>query len=161
MARLLVRALKSATLFAYGLFTLFVYGLLQIKSGNFFKRSTEKENLELQLGTYNPPSLGTASLRRSRGNELADQNPTSARPVLESIIRMVRFFAPVPDAAQRLQIPLCLQRQARRGEEQAAGHLHPRIPGQLGYMAACHKLGGDPGRRDARCGGLAWLRRER
>jgi hypothetical protein len=53
MARLLLRALKSATLFAYGLFILFVYGLLQIKNGNFFKRSTEKENLELQLGTYN------------------------------------------------------------------------------------------------------------
>lgn len=55
MAGLLFKAVKSAALFAYGLFILFVYALLQISNGNFFKRPTEREMLELQLGTYDVP----------------------------------------------------------------------------------------------------------
>lgn len=55
MAGLLFKAVKSVALFAYGLFILFVYAVLQIWNGNFFKRPTEREKLELQLGTYDVP----------------------------------------------------------------------------------------------------------
>lgn len=50
MTSLLLRALKYAVLSAYGLFVMFLYTLISIKNGNFFKQSTEKEKLELQLG---------------------------------------------------------------------------------------------------------------
>ncbi|RJE19862.1 Alpha beta hydrolase [Aspergillus sclerotialis] len=49
MAGLLFRAIKSAILFAYGLFTMFAYAFIQIRNGNFFRKSSEKEKLELYL----------------------------------------------------------------------------------------------------------------
>lgn len=52
MAGVLFRAVKSAILFGYGLFILFVYGFMQIRSGSFFKKSSEKEKLELYLGMF-------------------------------------------------------------------------------------------------------------
>jgi succinate-acetate transporter protein len=52
MNKALLGILKSAVFFAYGLFTLCIYGLKAIQTGFFFRNSTEKENLELQLGMY-------------------------------------------------------------------------------------------------------------
>jgi len=42
--------LVSAASFGYGLFTMFLYGLLAMRKGYFFKGPSEKENLELHLG---------------------------------------------------------------------------------------------------------------
>lgn len=50
MAGLLFRTVKSAILFAYGLFILVVYACMQIKKRTFFKKTSEKEKLELLLG---------------------------------------------------------------------------------------------------------------
>lgn len=50
MATRLLGALSSVVLFAYGLFTWVLYGFIAIWKGTFFKRPTEKEKLELQLG---------------------------------------------------------------------------------------------------------------
>ena len=47
--------LLSAVSFGYGLFTMFLYGLLAMRKGYFFKGPSEKEILELQLGmTFRP-----------------------------------------------------------------------------------------------------------
>jgi hypothetical protein len=50
MAKFLSRALTAVLVFSYGLFTLVLYGLIAVKNGTYFKRPTEKEELELQLG---------------------------------------------------------------------------------------------------------------
>jgi len=50
MGKFLYRALTGAIVFAYGLFTVILYGLISISKGTYFKRPTEKEKLELQLG---------------------------------------------------------------------------------------------------------------
>lgn len=57
MAGLLFRAIKSAILFGYGLFTLFAYAFIQIRNGNFFRKSSEKEKLELYLGMFPASSI--------------------------------------------------------------------------------------------------------
>jgi hypothetical protein len=44
--------LLSVIAFAYGLFTLILYLLMAVKDGRFFRRPTEKEKLELQLGNF-------------------------------------------------------------------------------------------------------------
>ncbi|GFF30780.1 epoxide hydrolase 3 [Aspergillus lentulus] len=49
MAGRLANCFKSAVVFAYGFLTLILYGLQAVKLGLFFKRPSEKENLELQL----------------------------------------------------------------------------------------------------------------
>lgn len=49
MAGRLANSFKSAAIFAYGFLTLILYGLQAVKLGLFFKRPSEKENLELQL----------------------------------------------------------------------------------------------------------------
>lgn len=50
MGKFLSRALTGAIVFAYGLFTIFLYGVISLAKGTYFKRPTEKEKLELQLG---------------------------------------------------------------------------------------------------------------
>ena len=50
MAFSLGKGLIAVVVFAYGLFTVVLYGALAIKSGTFFRRRTEKETLELHLG---------------------------------------------------------------------------------------------------------------
>jgi hypothetical protein len=52
MASLLLRVLKSTFIFSYGLFIMVVYAILAISGGLFFRRTTEKETLELQLGKH-------------------------------------------------------------------------------------------------------------
>jgi hypothetical protein len=52
MAGRLANSFKSAVVFAYGFLTLILYGLQAVKKGLFFKRPTEKEKLELQLGEW-------------------------------------------------------------------------------------------------------------
>ncbi|KAJ5996845.1 hypothetical protein N7499_006842 [Penicillium canescens] len=49
MAKFLSRALAAVLVFSYGLFTLVLYGLIAVKNGTYFKRPTEREELELQL----------------------------------------------------------------------------------------------------------------
>lgn len=46
--------LSSAFVFGYGGFTMMVYAVRAILNGSFFKRATEKETLELQLGKCSP-----------------------------------------------------------------------------------------------------------
>lgn len=43
--------LKSAVILTYGLCGLLFYGLVAVKLGYFFKPTTEKEELELKIGT--------------------------------------------------------------------------------------------------------------
>lgn len=50
MAVSISKAIITAAAFAYGVFTLILYGLISLKKGTFFARRTEKESLELQLG---------------------------------------------------------------------------------------------------------------
>lgn len=50
MGNLISRALTGVIVFAYGLFTIVLYTLISLKKGTYFKRPTEKEILELQLG---------------------------------------------------------------------------------------------------------------
>jgi uncharacterized membrane protein len=57
MAKFLSRALTAVLVFSYGLFTLVLYGLIAVKNGTYFKRPTEKEELELQLGESTDDSL--------------------------------------------------------------------------------------------------------
>ena len=57
MAKFLSRALTAVLVFSYGLFTLVLYGLIAVKNGTYFKRPTEKEELELQLGESAEDSL--------------------------------------------------------------------------------------------------------
>ncbi|KAJ5157277.1 uncharacterized protein N7482_008377 [Penicillium canariense] len=46
---LITKAITRLIVFIYGVFTIILYGVLSIKKGSFFKRRTEKQNLELQL----------------------------------------------------------------------------------------------------------------
>jgi uncharacterized membrane protein len=57
MAKFLSRALTAVLVFSYGLFTVVLYGLIAVKNGTYFKRPTEKEELELQLGELADDSL--------------------------------------------------------------------------------------------------------
>jgi uncharacterized membrane protein len=57
MAKFLSRALTAVLVFSYGLFTVILYGLIAVKNGTYFKRPTEKEELELQLGELADDSL--------------------------------------------------------------------------------------------------------
>jgi hypothetical protein len=57
MAKSASRALIAVLVFAYGLFTLMLYSLIALKNGTYFKRATEKERLELQLGKLADYSL--------------------------------------------------------------------------------------------------------
>ena len=50
MMRLLLRAVAASIGFAYGLFTFFLYIAIAIYGGIYFRRPTEREDLELQLG---------------------------------------------------------------------------------------------------------------
>jgi hypothetical protein len=52
MANQLLRALSSVVAYSYGLFNVFLYCVMAVKAGTFFKRPTERENLELRLGTF-------------------------------------------------------------------------------------------------------------
>lgn len=45
----LFELLRSVLFYGYGLFTLFLYVLISIQKGTFFKRPTEKEKLELRI----------------------------------------------------------------------------------------------------------------
>lgn len=51
MAFSLGKGLVAVAVFAYGLFTVVLYGAIATKKGLFFRKRTEKESLELQLGT--------------------------------------------------------------------------------------------------------------
>lgn len=44
--------LKSGLAFSYGLFSMVLYGLISVYAGYFFTPLSEKEVLELQLGTF-------------------------------------------------------------------------------------------------------------
>lgn len=48
------RALLAVLAFLYGLFHLAIYLFLAIKGGTFFTKATEKQNLELKIGTNMP-----------------------------------------------------------------------------------------------------------
>lgn len=50
----LFELLRSVLFYGYGLFTLFLYALISIQKGTFFKRPTEKEKLELRIGELSP-----------------------------------------------------------------------------------------------------------
>lgn len=50
MGNFISRAVTGAIVFAYGIFTIVLYTLISLSKGTYFKRPTEKENLELQLG---------------------------------------------------------------------------------------------------------------
>lgn len=52
MAGGLTKGFTAAVVFAYGIFTLVLYGVTAVVKGTFFKRMTEKEKLELQLGEF-------------------------------------------------------------------------------------------------------------
>lgn len=43
-------ALVSTAVFAYGFFTVVLYGLIALAKGTYFKRPTENEKRDLQLG---------------------------------------------------------------------------------------------------------------
>lgn len=55
MASPVVKGLKAVLAFAYGLLSLILYILVGIRQGYFFRKTTEKERLELQLGKCNRP----------------------------------------------------------------------------------------------------------
>lgn len=50
MGKSLSRALISAAVFAYGSFTVILYGLIALVKGTYFKRPNENEKRDLQLG---------------------------------------------------------------------------------------------------------------
>lgn len=52
MAGFITKAVASTIAFAYGVFTVILYGLISVKQGTYFTRRTEKESLELQIGRY-------------------------------------------------------------------------------------------------------------
>jgi hypothetical protein len=50
MGTCIKKAITRLAVFAYGLFTVFLCGCLSITGGTFFKKHTDRQNLELQLG---------------------------------------------------------------------------------------------------------------
>lgn len=54
MASRLLRSLIYAFALGYGVFTVFLYGIFAIRFGYFFRKTTEKEALDLQLGEWLP-----------------------------------------------------------------------------------------------------------
>lgn len=50
MINFISKVFKKVAIYAYGLFTVALYGLISITRGTYFKKRTEKEHLELQLG---------------------------------------------------------------------------------------------------------------
>lgn len=52
MAGSITKLLLASVAFAYGVFTVFLYFGIALADGTFFKRRTEKEKLELELGKY-------------------------------------------------------------------------------------------------------------
>jgi hypothetical protein len=58
MTGALLKGLKAVFVFGYGLFSFAIYVLIGIRRGFFFKGTTEKERLELQLGQYYNSPLG-------------------------------------------------------------------------------------------------------
>jgi hypothetical protein len=53
----LKRAVFWTLALVYGVFTVILYACIAIKKGTYFTRRTEKEDLELQIGMYPPPSF--------------------------------------------------------------------------------------------------------
>ncbi|KAF7715172.1 Epoxide hydrolase 3 [Penicillium ucsense] len=49
MGNSISKSLTGLVVFLYGLFTVALYGLIAIRKGTFFKKRTERQNLELQL----------------------------------------------------------------------------------------------------------------
>lgn len=52
MSNFITKAIIRLVGFAYGLFTVIHYGYLAIRRGGFFKKRTERQKLELQLGEF-------------------------------------------------------------------------------------------------------------
>lgn len=50
MGKSLSRALIGAAVFAYGFFTVVLYAFIALAKGTYFKRPTENEKRDLQLG---------------------------------------------------------------------------------------------------------------
>ena len=50
MGKSLSRALIGVAVFAYGCFTVVLYGFIALAKGTYFKRPTENEKRDLQLG---------------------------------------------------------------------------------------------------------------
>lgn len=50
MGKSLSRALVSAAVYVYGFLTVVSYGLIALAKGTYFKRPTENEKRDLQLG---------------------------------------------------------------------------------------------------------------
>jgi hypothetical protein len=57
MANLLVKGTIWMVAYTYGFISMVLYGLLTVRLGIFFKKPTEKDQLELQLGMYNRSSI--------------------------------------------------------------------------------------------------------
>lgn len=55
MAGFISKFVVTSIAFAYGVFTVILYGLIALKNGTYFTRRTEKESLELELGKYFNP----------------------------------------------------------------------------------------------------------
>lgn len=52
MANPVVKVALLSIAFSYALFTWVLYNFTFLRSGDFFKRGSEKEKLELEIGTY-------------------------------------------------------------------------------------------------------------
>lgn len=92
MAGLLRKALKVSALWGYGLFTLFAYAMVSMMNGSFFRQTTEKEKLELQLGAYL-----SLEVRSTRWAFILIRVCPSPRSLLEPGIPVFRLLPSLPD----------------------------------------------------------------
>ena len=72
MAGFISKAITKVAVYAYGMFTVFLYGLISIKKGTFFKQRTEKEHLELQLGEFDSTLILFSTLPYPTGGKWHD-----------------------------------------------------------------------------------------
>lgn len=96
--------LSSAFVFGYGGFTMMMYAVRAILNGTFFKGTTEKETLELQMGKCSP--------LKQRVSEEVDRQltySTSSQSVLGLIEKVVGFLSSNSHSTKWVQISLRLQ----------------------------------------------------
>lgn len=68
MARSLAGRLVTVAVLAYGLYSFLLYGLMAVVKGTFFRRPTEQESLELQLGTPEAHVFRYMTIEKRLGN---------------------------------------------------------------------------------------------
>ena len=129
MARtILDRLVSNLAFYSFGIFSFFLYLVLSLRSGEFFRKFSEKDRLQYDIGTADP----MLNFDAGRLTPLI-----STRPALEpSQITHTWLLPLLPHTTQWPQTTLHCKQAATRAVRQPC-HLHARVPRQLYDVEIC------------------------